>query len=596
MATVTFGLLNYTSLADAESTTGWTNFDTLDADFAKEGTYAITDALRADGETAYYTAGTAQSASGKHVRMWINTINKAYMDIESNGGYEFLMYDGTNTEYRTMFGSDTYDGGWVNYVVDCALFTTLTLANVTRWGIRIQHTGTAKNLDNTWVDYIRYLDGYYFTGGTSGDEVTLSLIAARDVDDGAGTLRGYGVVRVIDGVYYATGKITIGNSSTTTYFLMDSEVLVFADNDVATNFYEIKADGTVANITIADSVIRAATSASNTRFVFDMSNTSVTVSITASVFLYGAAITFASGQTITGNTFNDCGQITHGGADMTGCIVKNYEGSTGTAALVYNVNADPDGEMDDMTFEKGTATTHAIELGSNTPSSITLRGWTTSGYNASNGQNDSTIYNNSGKSITINVIGGSGNFSYRNGSGASTSIVVDPITITITVKDINTQAVLQNARVLLVASSAAGDLPYQESVTSITRSGSTATVTHTSHGMTTGDFALIAGANQDEYNGAFEITYISADSYSYTVPGTPATPATGTIISTGGIFNTLTNASGIVTDSRSITNDQPFTGRVRLSTGSTVYKTAPIADTIDNTNGFSATVYLIPDG
>jgi hypothetical protein len=595
VATVTFGLLNYTSLADAESTTGWTNFDTLDADFAKENTYAITDALRANGETAYYTAGAAQSASGKHVRMWLVTINKAYMQPESSGGYEFLMYDGSTTEYRTMFGSDTYDGGWVNYVVDCALFTTLTLANVTRWGIRINHSGTAKNLDNTWCDYIRYLDGYYFTGGTSGDEVTLALIAARDIDDGAGTLRGYGVVTEIDGVYYCTGKITIGNSSTTTYFLMDSEVLVFGDNDVGTNFYEIKADGTVANITIADSVIRSATSAANTRFVFDMSNTSVTVSITATVFLYGAAMTFASGQTITGNTFNDCGQITHGGADMTGCIVKNYEGSTGTAALVYNVNADPDGEMDDMTFEKGTATTHAIELGSNTPSSITLRGWTTVGYSASNGVNDSTIYNNSGKAITINVVGGSGYFTYRNGSGASTVISMNPVATTITVKDINTLAVLQNARVLLVASDATGDLPYQESVTQITRSGSTATVSHSVHGMATGDFALIAGANEEEYNGCFEITVTGASTYTYTVPGAPSSPATGTIISTGGVFNTLTNASGIVTDSRTWYNDQPFTGRVRLSTGTTFYKNSPIADTIDTANGFSTTVYLIPD-
>ena len=44
MATVVIGLVNHTSISTAESTTGWTNFDTLDPDFAKEGSNAITDA------------------------------------------------------------------------------------------------------------------------------------------------------------------------------------------------------------------------------------------------------------------------------------------------------------------------------------------------------------------------------------------------------------------------------------------------------------------------------------------------------------------------------------------------------------------------
>lgn len=68
------------------------------------------------------------------------------------------------------------------------------------------------------------------------------------------------------------------------------------------------------------------------------------------------------------------------------------------------------------------------------------------------------------------------------------------------------------------------------SVTSITRSGATATVTTaTSHGLSNGDYAVIAGANQTEYNGVFKITFIDSGSFSYTVSGTPATPATGTI-------------------------------------------------------------------
>ena len=68
------------------------------------------------------------------------------------------------------------------------------------------------------------------------------------------------------------------------------------------------------------------------------------------------------------------------------------------------------------------------------------------------------------------------------------------------------------------------------SVTSITRSGSTATVTITSHGFSNGDEVIISGATQTEYNGSFVISNVATNTFDYTVTGTPATPATGTIV------------------------------------------------------------------
>ena len=72
-------------------------------------------------------------------------------------------------------------------------------------------------------------------------------------------------------------------------------------------------------------------------------------------------------------------------------------------------------------------------------------------------------------------------------------------------------------------------------VTSITRSGATATVTTTAtNSLQTGDSVIIAGANQAEYNGTFTITVTGGTTFTYTVSGTPATPATGTITAVGG--------------------------------------------------------------
>lgn len=67
-------------------------------------------------------------------------------------------------------------------------------------------------------------------------------------------------------------------------------------------------------------------------------------------------------------------------------------------------------------------------------------------------------------------------------------------------------------------------------VSSITRSSSTATVTTTAaHGYATGDDITIAGAVPDAYNGLFEVTVTGATTFTYTVSGSPDTPATGAI-------------------------------------------------------------------
>lgn len=67
-------------------------------------------------------------------------------------------------------------------------------------------------------------------------------------------------------------------------------------------------------------------------------------------------------------------------------------------------------------------------------------------------------------------------------------------------------------------------------VSSITRSGTTATVTTGSaHGYTTGNSVQITGADQTEYCGIKTITVTGASTFTYTVSGTPTTPATGTL-------------------------------------------------------------------
>jgi hypothetical protein len=69
-------------------------------------------------------------------------------------------------------------------------------------------------------------------------------------------------------------------------------------------------------------------------------------------------------------------------------------------------------------------------------------------------------------------------------------------------------------------------------ITGLTRSGLTASgTTSAAHGFTTGDYVLVAGAAQAEYNGTFLVTVTGTTTFTYQLAAgaAPATPATGTI-------------------------------------------------------------------
>lgn len=69
------------------------------------------------------------------------------------------------------------------------------------------------------------------------------------------------------------------------------------------------------------------------------------------------------------------------------------------------------------------------------------------------------------------------------------------------------------------------------SVSSITRTGTVATVTFaTAHGFIANQIVNIAGADQTAYNGDQLVTSLTNLSISFDVAGSPATPATGTIL------------------------------------------------------------------
>ncbi len=118
-----------------------------------------------------------------------------------------------------------------------------------------------------------------------------------------------------------------------------------------------------------------------------------------------------------------------------------------------------------------------------------------------------------------------------------------------------------SAAVELFAAPAATNTP--RSISSITRSGSTVTVTSNNHGYANGNIIQIAGANQPEYNGFFVISGVTTNTYTYTISGAPSSPATGTITSLRYDLAFNTNTFRLVGDTANgglAVRSSPFTG------------------------------------
>jgi hypothetical protein len=164
---------------------------------------------------------------------------------------------------------------------------------------------------------------------------------------------------------------------------------------------------------------------------------------------------------------------------------------------------------------------------------------------------------------------------------------IDVVSVSVTALDASDSSSVQNARVLLRSTSGG--------TVTITRSGSTATVTHTSHGFSDGQKIVISGANEGQYNGIKSITYIDANSYSYTVSGTPTTPATGTINSYKVILDGSTDSSGLISNQIEISGNLSVTGTARKGTSAPYYKPSPISGTITS-SGLEITSFLVQDG
>jgi hypothetical protein len=593
---VTVSCKNYNQINLCENAGDWTGSTPNDVtDFFKEGTQCVGFEMNKSGNNDSYISVTEDLSGTTHLRLWFMCTTLKELNTDANGGIQVYLSDGTNTGYWYVSGSDTYLGGWYNLVVDLSKAvdagTKPTMTAITSMGVRVNLTSLAKKAQCAWVDHIYAGDGLIAYGDDGGGYFDFADILSADEN----TSNGWGVIRNIGGVYYLNGSLEFGDASGTAgcKFKDTSQVVIFEDRPVNSALYTFdvvdNGTGTTEFILgvksgtagVQGCVVRVEDVAQSAKFTIDGTDADVdNFKLYGSSFYGAGAISFPGASAnveILGCTFEACAQVIPDDASVSGCFFINT--SDADASMLWNESID----IDDCSFI-GNTTGAGIEM----PSAV---GTPYAYDNLKFSGNTYDVLNSSGSAISINKNNGS---DPTTSEGSAVTFLGTSVTTQITVKDIVTGVVIENARVLFYASDGTGDFNYQDSVT-ITRSGAVATVTHSGHGLATDDWVYIEGANEAEYNGCHKITYISSTQYSYTVNGTPDSPATGTIKSTTAMFNHLTNASGIVSDTREFTNDQPLTGRVRKSTTTPLYKNQPIVGTVDNATGLELIVLLVRD-
>ena len=542
---------------------------------------------------------------------WVFVGAGALINTLANGGIR-LIIGNASTDYRFWYveGSATFPYiGWQCIAIETDNGTVAADGSVGTPSATKQYFGAVFNglitiskgnpiaIDALrWGRTITILNGDLANGYATfaGCATTNDAINAR-----------WGQFQAISGGYQLQGKLLLGTTGGTLVDFRDSNksIAIAVSRKTATSFNAIEIQHASSRVDWDSCVFTAlGTNSRGTVTVTDNAD----VNITSCSFTGMDTFSFLSATGVLNSTFRGCNAITAAGSNMTGTQVLVPTVAANTSALIWNVDTDTDGLLDNMTFSKGTNAHHAIEFGTalTLPKSITLRGIDFTGFSATAGgtTGDETFHiKDTTGTLTINLVGCTGNAGYRT-DGATVVIVQNPVTFKVTAKDLETGALIENARVMVPVTTS-DNFPYLESVSGITGSGTTATVTHTTHGLATGDNILIAGATRDEYNGAFTITLDGADptnKYTYTTPATVSgSPAGGTITATMVLLNGYTNSSGIITDVRTYpTAPQPVSGWVRRHTYGPSYTSATWTEstsTLTKTGaftGFSGTFLL----
>lgn len=599
------------------STTNWTALGggsaglNTETDYFIEGSQCVSkNGFTASTKGMIFNAGATTITAGDAVIIWVKQNNRNLMDTVTNGGTQICIGSGTG-DYDQFYvdgsevqGSDL--AGWFLYAVDPTESPSTTTgsptATTSHFGVlwKILGSGSLKGAPNG-IDAIRHGRELRMTDGDAGNGyATFDGAAAYDED----TTRRWGLLTPTAGGYWLQGHIVLGQSGTPVDFRDSNRNLIVLQNFYASStFNEISIVDASSNVEWTNIQIQHLGTSSPTTLNLDVG----TFTGESCRFDACGVTTFSSSQSCINTTWANSGQVILAEADISGSSILTSTVAADEGAVYDNrttTGATNISELDNCTFSQGTNAHHAIRFGANVDDDITLTGIEFTGFSSSDDVNGSTLrFDATTGTMNCNLISctvdgnpaTTANVGVDDAAGITVTLVIDPVTTKFTVEDINGSAIASSRVLAETADDGGGSgFPFEDSV-SITQSAGTATVTHTAHGLATGDYIVIRGAQPDDYNKQASITVTGANAYTYSVDSGASSPATGSPVASYAAVSGTTNGSGVIQSSKTWPASQGLKGWARKSnTVSPFYKEASI-NVADASNGTDATLTLLPD-
>ena len=629
---------NRTIIDEGDSLTGWTNHDTLGTTdpVPIEDSGWVGANVGAEIFVGYHTISSTD-LSDAVIYCWVFSRLSLGDTLDTNGGLMVMVADATpdrigykvNGADKAAFRHDDGPTGWQCPALDTtslpAFYTSAGSETNLDWtailevGTIVNSLVAAPGMNPTYnVDIMRWLDptanngcAADIVGGASGGtEGTWEEIATADRQ--VGNQQAHGLVRELAaGAFGVQGPLRFGNAtgSSSSWFEDSNVTVVFEDRGFRTDLYKIfitdNGTGTTTFRLHGSAIIAPTGVGAEFDADTDTDVTDVVLDNGCRLAGFTNGVGLQSGHTCTDTVITDSGQVRANGATMNGSSVLQSTVAADSGALLWNVNTDTDGLLDDMTFDKTSGTAHhAIEFGTSIPTtSITLNNCAF-GTDFSASENTSPTaeagdetfaFRDTTGTLTVNLVGCSGNFGFYS-AGVVVTVVADPATTKVTCED-QSGAMIENARVLLETSDDGGGsgFPYQAATASLTQAAGTATCTTSAvHGLATDDYVVIRGAGIEGYNKQAQITVTSTTVFTYSVDSGLGSPATGTPVVSYCPLSGLTDSNGIIQSSKVWPTSQGLIGWSRKATSSPYYKTSPIS-VADASGGTDLLVLMLSD-
>lgn len=391
------------------------------------------------GAGFYTSTGAARNFTVSGRTTWlVKTWLTNYGSLSTAGNkHEVRIGSGTGAYYSYIIGDPTRlypaRGGWVIDAIDPSIAShrdgTVGSPSLTACDYFAAFAEcTSSKAENLCLDSIDCGTGLYLTGGDGADaDGVFDDFVVDDEDDTAGGRFGY--IQTQNDAIFVLGKLYLGatvasgsRTAVATGFADTGVAVTWPDNRAAAGFSGLTVDlgNASTDISLSRCVLasKGTLAGEDTRARFEVFGVNGAFEMIGGSIDAFASILLTNSSTLDGVVITTSGQIDANGANLSASSISN---STALSALLWNVATDPNGLLDGMSFSSSGAG-HAIELGPNCPSTISLVDQSYGGYATIDGSSgDEVIYNNSGKAITINVNGGD-TPTVRNGTGASTTV------------------------------------------------------------------------------------------------------------------------------------------------------------------------------